>query len=131
MIQPMEAITTKKILLIDDDEIVRKLVQVCLENICDWQVTVASSGRKGLVAIAQAKPDVILLDMMMPDMDGFDFIEKLKTDDGIANIPVVAMTACTNFINHQSFIDLGCKDVISKPFDPITLGSRISRILGW
>ena len=69
--------------------------------------------------------------MMMPDMDGFDFMERLKTYNEIANIPIVALTACTNILNHQSLIGLGCKEVIDKPFDPMTLGSQISRILGW
>jgi CheY-like chemotaxis protein len=132
MIQPMEMITeSKTILLIDDDDIIRRLVQICLESFANWRIKVATSGREGLIAIAKAKPDAILLDMMMPDMDGFDFVDELKADAQIADIPIVAMTACTNLINYQSFIELGCKGIISKPFEPITLIPQIKKILNW
>jgi CheY-like chemotaxis protein len=123
--------TTKTILFIDDDEMSRWLVQLCLENFVDWQINVAISGNQGLTAIAEAKPDVILLDFMMPDMDGFMFMKKLKEDDPLAHIPIVALTASTNRFSHQTFIDLGCQGVINKPFNPSTLGSHISKILGW
>lgn len=123
--------TTKTILFIDDDEMSRWLVQLCLEHFVDWQINVAISGNQGLTAIAEAKPDVILLDFMMPDMDGFMFMKKLKEDDPLAHIPIVALTASTNRFSHQTFIDLGCQGVINKPFNPSTLGSHISKILGW
>ena len=131
MPQPIGATTTRTILFINDDEMSRWLVQLCLEHFVDWQVNVAISGSQGLTAIAEAKPDVILLDFMMPDMDGFMFIKKLKADDPLAHIPIVALTSCTNRFSHQTFIDLGCQGVINKPFDTTTLGSHISQILGW
>jgi two-component system alkaline phosphatase synthesis response regulator PhoP len=123
--------TTKTILFIDDDEMSRWLVQLCLEHLADWQVNVAISGKQGLIAIAEAKPDVILLDFMMPDMDGFMFMKKLRADDSLAHIPIIALTASTNRFSHQSFIDLGCQGVINKPFNTTTLGSQVSKILGW
>ncbi len=126
-----QATTTKTILFIDDDEMSRWLVQLCLEHLADWQVNVAISGSQGLRAIAEAKPDVILLDFMMPDMDGFIFMKKLRADDSLAPIPIIALTASANRFSHQTFIDLGCQGVINKPFITTTLGSRISRILGW
>jgi CheY-like chemotaxis protein len=67
----------------------------------------------------------------MPDMDGFTFIKKLRADNSLAHIPIVALTACTNRFSHQTFIDLGYQGVISKPFNTSTLGSHISQILGW
>jgi CheY-like chemotaxis protein len=132
MIQPMEtATTTKTLLLIDDDEMSRWLVELCLEIFVDWQITAVVSGKEGLKAIAKAKPDVILLDIVMPDMDGFTFVKQLKADSPLAHIPIVALTSCTNRFSHQTFTDLGCQGVISKPFNTITLGSQISQILGW
>jgi CheY-like chemotaxis protein len=104
---------------------------LCLENFVDWQINVAISGKDGLTAIAKAKPDAILLDIVMPDMDGFTFIKKLKVDDSLAHIPIVALTSSTNRFSYQTFIDLGCQGLISKPFDTNTLGSKISKILGW
>jgi CheY-like chemotaxis protein len=94
-------------------------------------LNVAISGKQRLTAIAEAKPDVILLDFMMPDMDGFMFMKKLKGDDPLAHIPTIALTACTNRFSHQTFIDLGCQGVINKPFNTTTLGSQVSKILGW
>jgi CheY-like chemotaxis protein len=131
MTQPMGTTINKTILLIDDDNIIRQLELICLENFSNWQITVATSGKEGLTAIAKAKPDAILLDIMMPDMDGFSFIKKLKADNELAYIPIVVITACTNLLNSQAFIELGCKGIISKPFEPITLVPRITKILGW
>lgn len=130
MAQSIGTSTTKTILLIDDEDIMRWLVQTCLENFGHWQITVAISGKEGLKAIAKMKPDAILLDIIMPDMDGFTFIEKLKNDCELAVIPIIVITACTN-LTSQTFTELGCKSVISKPFDPITLVPEIARILGW
>ncbi|PZU96132.1 MAG: two-component system response regulator [Pseudanabaena sp.] len=123
--------TTKKLLLIDDDEMSRWLVQLCLECFVDWQINVAISGKQGLRAIAKAEPDAVLLDIMMPDMDGFTFMKKLRVDKPLAYIPIIALTASTNKFSHQSFINLGCQGVINKPFNTNTLGSQISQILGW
>jgi CheY-like chemotaxis protein len=131
MPQSIGATTTKTILLIDDDEMSRWLVQLCLEHFVDWQINVAISGKQGLTAIAKAKPDVILLDIVMPDMDGFTFIKELQAVDPLAHIPIVALTASTNRFSHQTFIDLGCQGVINKPFKTTTLGSQVSKILGW
>jgi CheY-like chemotaxis protein len=132
MAQPIETVTnTKTILLIDDDEMSRWLVQLCLENFVNWQINVAISGNQGLRAIAKAEPDAVLLDIMMPDMDGFTFMKKLRVDKPLAHIPIIALTASTNRFSHQSFIDLGCQGVINKPFNTSTLGSQISQILGW
>jgi CheY-like chemotaxis protein len=132
MAQPIETVTNiKTILLIDDDEMSRWLVQLCLENFVNWQITVAISGKEGIAAIARAEPDVVLLDIMMPDMDGFTFMQKLRADKLHAHIPIVALTSCTSRFSYQTFIDLGCRGVISKPFNTNTLGSQISQILGW
>lgn len=132
MAQPIKTLTnTKNILLIDDDEMSRWLVQLCLENFINWQITVTISGKEGIAAIARAEPDVVLLDIMMPDMDGFTFMQKLRADKLHAHIPIIALTSCTSRFRPQTFIDLGCQGVISKPFNPVTLGSKISQMLGW
>lgn len=131
MAQLMAATTTKNILLIDDDEISRWLVQLCLETFIDWQIKVVISGKEGIAAISQVQPDVILLDIMMPDMDGFTFMQKLRADKQLASIPIIALTSCTSRFRYQTFIDLGCQGVISKPFNTNTLGLKISQILGW
>jgi CheY-like chemotaxis protein len=126
-----QANTTKTILLIDDDEMSRWLVQLCLEHIVDWQINVAMSGKQGLTAIAEVKPDVILLNIVIDDIDGFMFVKKIRMDDSLAHIPIVALTTSTTRFSHQTFIDLGCQGVINKPFNTSTLGSKISKILDY
>lgn len=125
------ASSDKTLLLIDDEYMIRQIVQVCLENLSNWKTTIATSAKEGLTTVAQVKPDAILLDMMMPEMNGFDFLEKLQADDELAHIPVILLTSCTTLLSHRTLLDLGCKGVISKPFDPITLVSQIAYILGW
>ena len=125
------ASSNKTVLLIDDEYMIRQIVQVCLDNLSNWETMIATSGKEGLTAIAQVKPDLILLDMMMPDMNGFDFLEQLQADAKIAYIPVILLTSCTNLLSHKTLLELGCKGVISKPFEPITFVSQIAYILGW
>lgn len=121
----------KTILLIDDEYMTRQVVEVCLENLSTWKTIIASSGKEGLECIARAKPDAILLDMMMPNMDGFTFIDQLHRNVEFMNIPIVLLTACTNLLSRQDLMDLGCKGVISKPFEPINLVPQLANILGW
>jgi CheY-like chemotaxis protein len=125
------ACSDKTLLLIDDEYMIRQIVQVCLENLSTWKTTIATSGKEGLAAIAQSQPDAILLDMMMPDMNGFDVLEKLQADDELAHIPVILLTSCTTLLSHRTLLEIGCKGVISKPFEPTTLVSQIAYILGW
>ncbi|HBC41917.1 MAG TPA: hypothetical protein DCZ88_08480 [Pseudanabaena sp.] len=127
----VKASFNKTLLLIDDEYLIRQIVQVCLENLGNWKTIIATSGKEGLTAIAKTKPDAILLDIMMPDMNGFDFLEQLQADVELSTIPVILLTACTNLLNYQALLALGCKGAIAKPFDPLTLVSQISYILDW
>ncbi|MFM7885223.1 MAG: response regulator [Pseudanabaena sp.] len=122
----------KTLLLIDDEYVIQQIMQVCLDNLSNWKMLIATSGKEGLRMIAQAKPDAVLLDMMMPDMNGFEVLAKLQADAELADIPVILLTACTSRIaNHQTLLELGCKGLISKPFEPLTIVSQIAKILGW
>lgn len=129
-----QATATKTILVIDDDEVSRWLLQLCLEHFVDRQISVAILGKQELTEIAKAKPDLILLEIVMPDTDGYTFIKfikKLKAIDSLAHIPIVLLTASTKRFSHQTFIDLGCQCVINKPCNTSILGSQISKVLGW
>ncbi|YAG04220.1 Response regulator with CheY-like receiver, AAA-type ATPase, and DNA-binding domains [Nostoc sp. DSM 114167] len=84
---------TKKLLIVDDEERIRELVQACLEDLGGWDTLTAASGSEGL-KIAQMEPiDAILLDVSMPDMDGFAVYEKLQANSGTEAIPVILLTA--------------------------------------
>jgi CheY-like chemotaxis protein len=123
--------TNKNILLIDDEETIQEIVQVGIEIESGWQVTVASSGLAG-ISLAQAQqPDVILLDVMMPGMDGINTLSQLKTNDKTSAIPVIFLTAKAQAAEKTQFKSLGVVDVITKPFNSMLLASQIAKILGW
>lgn len=123
--------TEKNILLIDDEETIQEVVQVGIAIEAGWQVAIASSGLEGINLAQDRQPDVILLDVMMPDMDGIDTLSQLKTNDRTSTIPVIFLTAKAQAEEKNQFQSLGVVDVITKPFNSMTLASQIAKILGW
>ena len=123
--------SAKKILVIDDEPDIREVAQMSLETVSGWQVLIAESGDAGIRKAKQERPDAILLDAMMPSMDGPATFQKLQADPSIKQIPVIMFTAKVQAADRKRFADLGVKDVIEKPFDPMKLGSQIAAILGW
>jgi CheY-like chemotaxis protein len=121
----------KTILLIDDDEYICQVVQSCVEVFSNWQITTASSGQEGLAASVAIKPDAIVLDMLMPMMDGFAVLKELQANPQLADIPVVLLTARVDLTEPQKLAQLGVKGAIAKPFHPTKLASEISQILDW
>lgn len=122
---------TKRILVIDDEDGVREIIQICLESMTNWQVLTASSGREG-IEIAQSKhPDVILLDVMMPYMDGPTTFKQLQTITATCDIPTILLTAKAQSCEQQEFLDLGVAGIITKPFLPEDLVIRVCEILNW
>ena len=121
----------KRILFIDDEDDIKTLAQFCLETEAGWSMMSAASGAEG-IAIAQAEqPDAILLDAMMPDLDGLQTIARLLDNPETKNIPVVFITAKAQASDRRRFYQAGAKGVINKPFDSLTLASQISGFLGW
>jgi CheY-like chemotaxis protein len=116
---------TRRILIIDDENDIREATQICLEVTGDWEVLTASSGREGLVKAAAEQPDIILLDVMMPDMDGLATLERLKGSLTTDKIPVVLLTAKAQPAEQRRFSKLDVADVILKPYDPFTLSDRV------
>ena len=127
----MNAVTTKRILFVDDDISVQKIVKVCLELLGGWNVSLATSAREGLIKAVSEKPDAILLDVMMPEMDGLALLEQLKLNPATQSIPVVFLTARRSLSDRSSFQKLGVKGAIVKPFDSLTLVPQIANFLGW
>ena len=120
----------QKILLVDDDKNIQLIAQMGLEDRPDWKVVVASSGPEALEKFAQEKPDLILLDMMMPGMDGKTTFAKLQEQGNGSKVPVIFMTAKVQSHELESYLKLGVAGVISKPFDPMTLSEEICAIIG-
>lgn len=121
----------KNILLIDDEETIQEVVQVGIEIEAGWQVDIASSGLEGIDLARNQQPDAILLDVMMPNMDGIDTLSHLKSNSKTSAIPVIFLTAKAQAEEKNQFQSLGVVDVITKPFNSMTLASQIARILGW
>ena len=102
-----------------------------LESVAGWEVIMASSGAQGLVRAAEYLPDAILLDVMMPGMDGPTTFRELRKNPRTARIPVLLLTAKVQSTDQKRFADLGVEAVLFKPFDPMTLSAEISTVLGW
>lgn len=122
---------TRRVLVIDDEADVRDVVQGCLEDIGGWDVMTAPSGQEGLTCVIAEKPDAIVLDVMMPGMDGLTFLEQLRSTPEVNQTPVVLLTAKVSLTTPQAFIDLQVAGAISKPFNPFLLVDQVATCLGW
>jgi CheY-like chemotaxis protein len=121
----------RKILIVDDEDDIRAVAALCLETIAGWEVLTATSGSEGIRRALENKPDAILLDVMMPEMDGPTTFQRLQQDPHTRSIPVLLLTAKVQGADQRRFADMGVAAVLSKPFDPLTLSSQISAALGW
>jgi len=115
---------TMKILYVDDEDDIREIAVMALELDSEIAVKACNSGSGALSVAPEWLPDLILLDVMMPDMDGPETLERLRLDPQTASIPVVFATARTQPEDIERFMSLGAAGVISKPFDPMTLAER-------
>jgi CheY-like chemotaxis protein len=122
---------TKRILVIDDEDGIREIIQICLEAAAGWEVLTAGSGSEGLVTAQQEQPDAILLDVMMPDMDGPTTFGHLQSNITTQHIPTILLTAKAKISEQKQFIDLGVTGVITKPFKAQDLVNQIREILNW
>lgn len=120
----------EKIMLVDDDKDIRTIGEMCLANVGGWEVVLAASGHDALDKAPDANPDAILLDVMMPGMDGPTTFEKLRAIPNVASTPIIFMTAKVQRQEVDRYLSMGASGVISKPFDPMTLHEQIRRILG-
>lgn len=118
-----------KVLIIEDDEDVRCVANLSLSLIGGLQVVEAESGAQGIEMAAQEKPDAILLDLIMPEMDGSQTIAALKTNPDTAKIPVVFLTTRTLSEDSERMRNLGAAGILHKPFDPMTLASQLQEII--
>jgi len=115
----------KRILVVDDDPDIRLLLKGRLESL-GYEALIAASGEEGLQAAQRERPDLILLDIMMPNMKGRELCAQLKADPSTAAIPIIFLSALRLAEHIQAGMNLGADDYIVKPFNPDELGRRIS-----
>lgn len=122
---------SKRVLIVDDEDDIREVAALSLETVAGYEVLSAASGIAALGIAASEQPDAILLDVMMPDMDGPATLQKLLAQTATAHIPVVFLTAKVQPSERARFASLGAAAVLSKPFDPLTLANELAEALGW
>ena len=121
----------KQILIVDDDTDIQAVAQMGLMMTTPWSVLLATSGSEGIEIATVQQPDAILLDVMMPEMDGIKTLERLRSQPTTRQIPVIFLTAKAQASDRRKLYAAGADGMITKPFDPTTLASQIAGFLGW
>lgn len=122
---------SRKILIIDDEDDIRAVAQLSLEMTAGWTVVTAEGGSRAVELAAAERPDAILLDVMMPDLDGPATLDRLRSDPETRAIPVVFLTAKVQAADHRRFATMPVSGVLTKPFDPLALATQVADVLGW
>jgi len=115
--------------LAEDEEDIRKVAQISLQFRGGWEVILAKNGEECLAKAASDPPDVILLDCMMPKLDGYETCRRLKQDPSLRHIPVIFLTAKAQETEVKKGLSLGAVGYLIKPFNPMSLAAEISQIL--
>ena len=123
--------TEKRILIIDDEESIQTVVEFGLKMTAGWEVIGASSGNEGISRAQTEQPDMILLDVMMPEMDGLATFRALQLNDQTRSILVIFLTAKAQASEKRLFNDTGGNGVITKPFNALELAQQICKVLNW
>jgi len=118
-----------KILVVEDDERTRQLLKKTLGTTPGTSVIEAENGAEGLDRAHESRPDVILLDIMMPVMDGIDFLEVRLTSDDLSRIPVVIISALSDRAHVVAAVSRGACSYVTKPFDPNKLRVKVDKVL--
>lgn len=121
----------RHVLVVDDDDDIREVASMAMSVVGGLRVSTAASGREALRLAAEKSPDAILLDVMMPDMDGRTTVAMLKREIPTRNIPIILLTAKLQAHDPTQPGELDVDGVIAKPFDPMTLAGQVVDLLGW
>ena len=119
-----ELIETKaRLLLVDDQPLNNTIIGEALKE--DYQLSAATSGEEALRVIEVNPPDMVLLDVLMPEMDGFEVCRKLKSDPVTAHIPIIFVTSMDDTVNEEYGLKVGAVDYITKPINPAIVRARV------
>jgi CheY-like chemotaxis protein len=121
----------RRVLVVDNEAYIQEVAKLSLEIVAGWQVLTAMSGIEAIEVARVELPDAILLDVMMPGMDGLTTFAKLQEKAETQVIPVILLTARIQPSDRQAYAKLGIRHTIAKPFDPVSLAQEITNALGW
>ena len=119
----------KRILLVDDEDDIREVAAISMQAVGGWAVCSAANGGEAIAKAVAEQPDAILLDVMMPDVDGPTTFRRLQADARTRDIPVILLTAKAQAADRRSFEELGVAGVLNKPFDPVSLPGQVAALL--
>ena len=119
-----------KVLIVDDEPDIRRIAKLGLSRVGGMEVVEAANGMEALVRAKEDKPDAVLLDVMMPGLDGPSTLARLREDPATSAIPVVFLTAKAIASEVDRLKSLGAAGVLTKPFDPMTLARELRAVLG-
>ncbi len=121
---------TRKVLLADDEEAVLALVQATLDGDGRYQVILANNGEETVRVAVREQPDLLFLDVMMPDMDGYEVCRLLRKEPSTADIKVIMLTAMAQDFDRQKAMEVGADEYMTKPFRPTALLEKMEELLG-
>jgi two-component system, OmpR family, response regulator len=124
----MEKSQLRKVMLVEDEDDIRTVAQMALEDIGGFQALCCSSGKQALEEAPKFQPEIILLDVMMPGMDGMTTLKELRKLPDVNKIPIIFLTAKVQSSEIAHYIEIGAIGVINKPFDPMTLASTLQEL---
>ena len=107
----------RRILIIDDEDDIREVAALSLEATAGWEIIAANSGAAGIKAAAEQKPDAILMDVMMPGMDGYETTRAIRAQPQFTHLPIIALTAKAMRGDREKCLEMGASDYLSKPID--------------
>jgi len=120
---------SRRALVVDDDEGIREVATLALELVGGWEVDTAESGEAAWLRAVASPPDVVLLDVMMPEIDGVGTMQRFRSDPRTRDLPVILLTAKSWSATSTDWDDLNLAGVIAKPFDPMTLADQVADLL--
>jgi DNA-binding response OmpR family regulator len=118
----------ESVLIVDDDPVVRRMLQLSFESE-GFDVSTAGDGLEGLESMRASKPDVVILDIMMPKLDGMKVLDELNGDDDLRGTPVILLSAKATSLDVELGLKAGATDYVTKPCDPIDLVDRVRSAL--
>ena len=122
---------TRRVLIVDDEPDIREVAQMSLETVAGWQVLVAGDGLAAEEIASSERPDAVLLDVMMPELDGPATLARIRKRHSSQDLPAIFLTAKAGAFGPDRLAELDAQGAIAKPFDPMTLHLQIGSALGW